>query len=143
MKPEAAPNPLAPRAGQMPQMAKDPLEAHARIHHAVQALPDDDLARHAAKANFILPLVGALAANPKVKARDVIKAAAAAVAEGHAEPSEAIKFISSMPSDPEKLRPFLRDLYLENFTGAVHMKAALMRRGMPLPGQTPEQEPQQ
>jgi hypothetical protein len=97
-----------------------------------------DIPAQIAKLDYILPILGGLATNPKVTAKDVIKAAAKEAADGKVPPSEAIKFITGMPADPDKLSPWLRNLYSANLSAVVHMKAAMIQQA-----QTAQQAPQQ
>lgn len=81
----------------------------------------------------LLPILGALAGNPNVKSKDVIKAAADAAGEGMTTPSDAVRFISSMPSEPDKLQGWLKSIYAANLSAQVHMKAAMMKAQQPAP----------
>jgi hypothetical protein len=97
-----------------------------------------DIPAQIAKLDYILPILGGLATNPKVTAKDVIKAAAKEAADGKVPPSEAIKFITQMPADPDKLSPWLRNIYSANLSAVVHMKAAMIQQA-----QAAQQAPQQ
>lgn len=128
MRPEAKPNPLSPpRATPKP----DPMIAHAKIWRFAHSLPSDQLSESVERTNYVLPILGMLAAKTDLKPRDVIKAASAAVAEGKVEPTEAVRIISAMPTDPDKLRPWMRNLYETNMTAMVHLKAAMMKNATP------------
>ena len=135
MTPEAKPNPLARpnRAAPKP----NPMLAHAQIWKHVSGMAPDDVSKGAERLDYVLPILGALAGDPKVTPKKVIMAASQAAADGIATPAEAVQFITGMPSDPEKLQPWLRQLYVTNMSAAVHMKAALMKRQQPVPGLPP------
>jgi len=94
-----------------------------------------------APSSLILPTLGALAGDPKVTPKDVIKAAANVAADGTVEPGDAVQFISGMPPDPDKLRPWLKSLYAANLSAVVHMKAAMLQgpQGQPQGGNAPPQ----
>lgn len=100
--------------------------AHARIFKHVEAMAPDELSSKADLVSYVTPILGALAGNPKVTSKDVVKAAAQAAADGKIQPSEAVKFLTTMPSKPDDLRPWLKSLYAANMTALVHMKAAMM-----------------
>jgi hypothetical protein len=106
--------------------AEHPMLAHAKIWQHVNAMAPDDVAQHTAAADYTTPRIGALAANPNVTRKDVIKAAADWAGVGKIPPSKAVEFISALPNEPDKLQPFLRNLYLTNMTALIHMKAAAM-----------------
>lgn len=126
---EAKPNPLAPARRQAPE--PHPALRHAQIWQAAQAVPPDQLAGQTERASYATPILGALAGDPKVTAKDVIKAVASAAADGKIQPSAAVKLISSMPTDPDKIRPWLKTLYEANMSAAVHLKAATMKAAQP------------
>jgi hypothetical protein len=115
-QPLAAPQPDHPAMG------------HARMWQHVGQMDPGDLPAQIAKLDYILPILGSLATNPKVTAKDVIKAAAKEAADGKVPPSEAIKFITQMPADADKLGPWLRTLYSANLSAVVHMKAAVLQQ---------------
>ena len=132
-QPEAKPNPLAAqRKPQQPQM--HPMKAHAMIWRHVGTMDSDTLTAKSAQTDKLLPILGALAGNPKVTGKDVIKAASQAAADGIATPTEAVQFISAMPEKPEDLQGWLRNIYAANLSAAVHMKAAQMKAGQPVAG---------
>jgi hypothetical protein len=117
-----------------PQTTMHPLKAHAAIWHHVSQMPQDQLADKTRQADYAIPILAELSGNPDVKPRDVIKAAAQAAADGMMSPSDAVGFITKMPQDPDKLRPWLRQMYAVQMTAAVHMKAAQMKAGtLPIP----------
>ncbi len=120
-----ADNPLATR--QAKPTEPHPMTRHAQMWQHVGKMSPDDLPGHIDRIDYILPLLGALAGNPKVKAKDVIRAAADAAGSGKVSPKDAVKFISGMPIDPEKLQGWLKGLYAANLSAAVHMKAAAMQ----------------
>lgn len=122
------PNPLASRRAAAPP-ADDPMLQHAQVWRHMHAQPDDALQQHIATLDYGLPIIGALASNPKVTTKDVIKAASAAVADQKIAPSVAVQMISELPSDPDKLQGWLRERYATNLSAAVHAKAALLSRG--------------
>jgi hypothetical protein len=119
-------NPLAAK----PQTPKSehPMMNHARVWRHVQQMHPDDIAAKTDRLDYMLPILGELARNPKVTSKDVIKAAAQAAADGKAEPNEAVQFISQMPDDPAKLQPWLRNLYETNISAQIHMKAARIQQ---------------
>ena len=121
------PNPLATRRI-MPAPAKpDPMLRHAQIWHHVNQQHPDALHDHVQLADYALPIMGTLAANPKVTAKDVIKATSQPVADGKIPPSKGVEFISQIPPDPDKLQSWLKTVYADNLAATVHAKAALMR----------------
>ncbi len=146
-------NPLASRRANAPGMKRDdPMLAHARLWQHMHAQPDDMLRQHIETLDYGLPIMGALAANPNVTAKDVIKATANAVAEQKVAPSAGVALISEIPADPDKLQGWLRERYAMNLTAAVHAKAALMSRqqgaqpgqaspGAPMAGSAPQGQP--
>lgn len=111
----------------------NPMLRHAQIwKHANQQTPDA-LHAHVAQMDYGLPILGALAADPNVKPKDVIKALAGAAADGEMTPSKAVASLSDMPADPDKLGPWLKERYADALSATVHAKAALMRQGMMAP----------
>ena len=132
-------NPLV--SGPAPPMApqpEHPAMGHARVWQHGGQMDPSDIPAQIAKLDYILPILGGLATNPKVTAKDVIKAAAKEAADGKVPPSEAIKFITQMPADPDKLSPWLRNIYSANLSAVVHMKAAMMQQA-----QAAQQAPRQ
>lgn len=142
-------NPLAPRKksapapqaqqGPMPNSFVSPMHAHAAIWNGANNVPHDELDQLTAKTDYAIPVLGALASNPKVTGKDVIKALADSAANNYISPSEAVKLIQQIPESQEDIRPWLKSLYAFNLTAAVHLKAAALRRdagveaGMPVP----------
>lgn len=125
-------NPLASNPKPGPAEAKpDPLLKHAQMWQHVQNQTPDVLAAHVATMDHVLPVLGRLAGDPDVTAKDVIKAATNAVAAGAMTPSKAVANIADMPADPDKLRPWLKERYADALAATVHAKAALMRQAMP------------
>jgi len=110
-----------------------PAHAHAQVFHHVSQMPPDALQSGIEAANYAVPILGALASNPKVTRKDVIKAAADAAGAGKIQPSQAVAVISEMPTDPDKLKPWLHALYAFQLTALTHMKARAL----------PDQEPAQ
>lgn len=123
-----------------PQMT--PMHAHAKVWQHVNSMPKSDIPDAASRTDYLLPIIGKLAGNPKTTAKDVIKAAANAAADNQIEPSEAVTFIQQIPEKPEALRSWLRGLYAINMMGAVHMKAAMAQQQAPAqPAQVPAPQP--
>ncbi len=106
---------------------------HAQAWKHMHGQQEDDLKAHVETLDYGLPILGALAGNPKVTAKDVIKAVSSAVADQKLSPSKGVAMISDMPADADDLRPWLRDRYAMNLTAAVHAKAALMAKAQPQP----------
>lgn len=106
---------------------------HARVWAHVQQMQPEDISSKSDQLEDVLPILGELAGNPKVTSKMVIKASAQASADGKISPDEAVKFISQMPPDPDKLQPWLRTLYAANLAAQVHMKAAMIKASQPLP----------
>lgn len=128
-------------SGPAPQAAPDPDHpalGHARLWQHVQNMDPGDLPGQIARLDHFLPIIGSLATNPKVTSKDVIRAAAKSAADGNATPSEAVKFITQMPADPDKLQPWLKGLYSANLSAVVHMKATVIQQA-----QGRQQAPQQ
>lgn len=129
-------NPLMATNTPMAQRAPDKsMERHAAIWHGVQQMAPDDLNKHIDTATYALPILGALANNPKTTSKDVIKAAAAAAGAGKIDPTDAVSLISDMPSDPDKLQAWLKVQYQDHLTAVIHMKAAAMQAQQPAPPQ--------
>lgn len=105
--------------------AEHPMLGHAKIWRHVNAMAPNDMADSAGTMSATLPSLAALAGNPKVTRKDVIKAAADAVGGSQLPPSQAVKFISDMPDDPDKLQVWLKQMYQTHLTALVHMKAAM------------------
>jgi hypothetical protein len=113
------------------------MAAHATVWQHVNSMPMGAMAAKSQQIDAILPILGELSGNPGVTAKDVIKAASQAAADGIATPTEAVQFISQIPDDPTKLQGWLRGLYAVNLSAAVHMKARQMQ-----PAQAPSEAPQ-
>lgn len=101
---------------------------HAQIFAHVHSHPSEALTAHVNAMDGLLPMLGKLAGNPDVTAKDVIKAATSAVADGHMSPSKAVANIADMPADPDKLRVWLKERYADALAVTVHAKAALLAR---------------
>lgn len=127
-----AKNPLSSTRQTVPT-GPHPVMGHAQMWQHVNNMAPDEQANNAAAISYGLPIVGALAGNPKVTRRDVIKAAADAAGAGKIPPSQAVQMISQMPEDPDKLQPWLKGMYSTYLTALVHLKAAMM----------PDPQPQQ
>lgn len=126
-----------PLASKHPAEKKDdPMLRHAQVWHHIEHQPADALQSHVGFMDYALPIIGRLAGDPNVKAKDVIKALSGAVADGQMQASKAVANLADMPADPDKLRPWLREKYADALATTVHAKAALMRQGaMQPPGQ--------
>jgi hypothetical protein len=111
-----------------------PMHAHAQLWQHVQNMPPDQLEQATAAASYGVPILGALASNPKTTRKDVIKAAADAAGAGKIPPSQAVDLISQMPDDPTKLQPWLHALYAAHLTALVHMKARALGNQPPPQG---------
>lgn len=129
------PNPLAPNQRPPPD---HPAMLHAKMWQHVSGMKPDEHESQSAQMDQLLPILGALANNPKVKARDVIRAAADAAATGKRTPSQAVQFITAMPVEPEKLQGWLRGIYEANLSAQVHMKAAMMQQAQGQPQAPPQ-----
>lgn len=129
-------NPLASRK----PAAQDqhPAHVHAQMWKHINAMAPDDQASKVQELQHTLPVIGALASNPKTTRKDVIKAAADAAGAGKINPSMAVSFISQMPNDPDKLQPWLKGIYAANLSAMVHLKAAAMPEQQPQPGVPPQ-----
>lgn len=117
-----------------------PMMLHAKAWRHVGGMPSDQLASKSKELDYALPILGALAGNPNVTPKDVIKAAASAAADGALAPDQAVQMISAMPADPTKVQPWLKQLYAANLSAQVHMKAAMMQQAQPRQAQ-PQQAP--
>lgn len=111
---------------------------HAKAWQHVNTLQPDEMTKQLDQMESGLPIFGALAGDPNVTAKDVIKAAAGMAADGKIDPSEAVAFISAMPSDPKQIQPWLKARYAAALSASVHMKAAMTQQA-----QAPQQPPQQ
>jgi hypothetical protein len=127
-------NPLAPTRRPRPaEPEPHPMVKHAALYQHVNNQTPKTLQDHVAQMDYGLPILGALAATPDVTAKDVIKALANSVAEGKRTPSSAVAVIANMPSEPDKLRPWLKEQYATNLATTVHAKAALMAQAQQQP----------
>lgn len=127
-------NPLTSTRQRPP--GQHPAQMHAQVWQHVNGLAPDDQASKVAELTYSLPILGALANNPKTTRKDVIKAAAEAAGAGKIDPSMAVSIISQMPNDPDKLQPWLKNIYATNLSAMVHLKAAMMPT--PQPGTQPQ-----
>lgn len=130
-------NPLASRRAPDSPAEPHPMLRHAQIFAHVNNHSPEALQAHVGAMEGVLPTLGALAANPNVTAKDVIKAATKAVADGHMSPSRAVANIADMPADPDKLRGWLKERYADALAVTVHAKAALQRQAMMVAGTHP------
>jgi hypothetical protein len=129
-------NPLASRRPRPAEPKDHPMLRHAQIFQHIEKQTPDTLQKHVGFMDYALPIMGRLAGNPDVTAKDVIKALSGAVADGQMEPARAVANLADMPAEPDKLRPWLREKYADALATTVHAKAALMRQGaMQVPGQ--------
>lgn len=136
-------NPLSAASPQVQSPSgMHPLKAHATIWQHVGNMPAEDMPDKVSSLAHCLPILAALAHNPGVTRKDVIKAAADAAGAGKLPPSQAVDIISGMPTDPDKLQPWLKGLYAYNLAAVVHMKAAMMAP-VPLVSTVPGGAPQQ
>ena len=124
-------NPLS--SGRKPDMNREhPLMRHAKLAAYAHSMAPHELPAKSDLAGYVTPILGTLASDPNVNSKDVVKAAAGAVADGKITAAEAVKFLSTVPEDPAQLHPWLKNLYATNMTALVHMKAAMMKNGVPL-----------
>lgn len=121
-------NPLASARATPPAAEPHPLQRHAELWKHVNAHPPEALQAHVQFADYALPILGKLAGDPKVNAKEVIKAVSSAVADGKMDPSKAVAVISQMPADDDKLKPWLRERYADMLGITVHAKAALLQQ---------------
>lgn len=144
-------NPLASSRAKPPAAEPHPMQRHAEQWQHVNSHPPEALQAHVEFADYALPILGQLAGDPKVKAKDVIKAVSSAAADGKIEPSKGVAFISQMPADDDKLRPWLKERYADMLGVTVHAKAALLQQaaqqapaqpGLQQPGQSAQPMPQ-
>lgn len=133
-------NPLSSSPRASPR--SDPMHRHAQIWHGVNQMDHDDISSKIKEIDSTLPTIGALASNPKVKAKDVIKAAAGFAADGKIAPSHAVQIVTNIPPDPTKLQAWLKNIYAVNLSAVVHMKAAQMQAAQPPPQMAPQMPPQ-
>ncbi len=129
-----ASNPLS-SARKAPSQDRHPAHTHAQMWQHVNSMGPDDQASKMQELQHSLPVIGALASNPKTTRKDVIKAAADAAGAGRIDPSMAVSFISQMPDDQTKLQGWLKGIYAANLSAMVHLKAAAM------PGQQQQAQP--
>lgn len=120
-------NPLMSAVAARPSAPDDHMMTHAKMWQHVGGMAPDAMQPKVNELDAILPVLGALAGNPNVKAKDVIKAAANAAAARHVSPEQAVKFITQIPPDPDKVGPWLKGLYAANLSAIVHMKAAMLQ----------------
>jgi hypothetical protein len=123
-----------------PDAGAHPAQMHANVWKHVNSMGQDDQASMVGELSYTLPILGALASNPKTTRKDVIKAAADAAGAGKIDPSKAVSLISQMPDDPTKLQPWLKTMYATDLTAMVHLKAAAMPQQpqAPQPGVQPQ-----
>lgn len=139
----SGPNPLTAGPQNVPgpqpggSSGVDSPQFHAQAGQQIAGMGMDPkaLAKEASLATYASNIFGALAKDPKAKAKDVVAAAAQAVADGKTDAEGAIKLLTQMPTDKDKLGPWLRNMYLSNLTAAVHVKAEMMRQGIPVPAE--------
>lgn len=124
-------HPLASRRPRPAEAEPDPMLRHAHLWRHIEGMHPDDLQKHVEMMDHGLPILGKLAGDPKVTAKDVIKMISNAVADGKMPASQGIAGIADMPADPDKLRPWLREKYADSLATTVHAKAALMRQAVP------------
>lgn len=128
-----AANPLAARSAPVAAKEPSPIAVHARLAEFAHSMPAHQLPRMSDLVGYVTPVLGKLASDPSVTSKDVVKAASQAVADGKVPASKAVEFLSTMPSDPDALRPWLKGLYAQNMTALVHLKAATMKNAPPAP----------
>lgn len=130
-------NPLVSRPRGEPA-AEHPMMLHAKAWRHVNSLQPDEMTKQLDQMEAGLPVFGALAGDPNVTAKDVIKAAAGMAADGKIDPSEAVAFISAMPSDPKQIQPWLKARYAAALSASVHIKAAQMKQPQLQASATPQ-----
>ena len=134
-------NPLSTTRRRPAETPPDPMLRHAQLWRHVNSQTPEVLPRHIGQMDYILPILGTLAGDPDVRAKDVIKAVTGAVAEDKIEPSKAVETIAAMPADPDKLRPWLKDRYAIGLATTVHAKAALLAQAASPQGAAPTAAP--
>lgn len=142
--PQQASSPLGtgvqPQGPMPPQQSAPPpspqQDPHTQIGSALAAANIDPVerAKMIEDAVYASSEFARLAKDPDIKAKDVIKAAADAVAAKKVEPSRAIALLSAMPSDPQKLHSWVKQQALVYMTGVVHLKAQQIKMDQPTPG---------
>lgn len=110
-----------------------PSHSAAAAQIAAMNLTPQEMSRSAEASTYAANQFGKLARNPDLKPKDVVKLAADLVAHDMAKPDVAIKLIASMPSDDRHLGAWVKSLYGASLSSAVHLKAALLAQGFPLP----------
>lgn len=116
----------APTAPQGPQVPPgDAVQANI----AGMNMSPQDMAQAAQKSTYAAQELGKLAKMPDLSPKDVVSATGQAVADGQLTTSAAVNFLSGMPQDETKLRPWVSQLYMQNLVAAVHLKAAMMKGG--------------
>jgi hypothetical protein len=136
----SAPNPLtagarpSPRGGANGRTGLGNPASHAAsgAQIASMGLSPKDLQREAETADYAVEMFRKLARDPDVTRPDVLKAAANAVSDRKTTAERAIALVSQVPDDPDHLGKWLRNLYGVNLTTAVHLKAQLLRAGVPI-----------
>lgn len=131
-------NPLSANRPTSPSKSDHPATLHAKVWQHVNGMSPDDQASKMDELTYSLPILGALANNPKTTRKDVIKAAAAAAGDGKIDPSMAVSIISQMPDDPMKLGPWLKNMYSTNLSAMVHLKAAAAPQQQPVQPGVPQ-----
>jgi hypothetical protein len=119
-----AANPLSSTRRNVVAAGEHPMMQHARVWQHVNGMEPGDVSQKIDELDYAVPVMGALAGNPKTSRKDVIKAAADAVGARKIDASQAISLISQIPDDPTKIQPWLRAMYATNLTALVHLKAA-------------------
>ena len=101
-------------------------------------LQPDDMQAHADKSAYMVSSLGTLLRKPgEITPRDVVNAASTAVANGIAQPSDAVKFLASLPDDPAQIRPYLQQHFNAAIAAAVQSHGLAQRAPIgapPAPG---------
>ncbi|ELE6507036.1 TPA: hypothetical protein NIB27_005846 [Pseudomonas aeruginosa] len=75
------------------------------------------------QVNWLKGGLGSLLNNPGVSGADVMKLAAGGIAQGFLTPEQAAEELRSMPSDPQQLQGWLRNLYVQSLDSDAQLQA--------------------
>ncbi len=141
-QPGAAPSPMGGAPSQI-----TPAQAVANVHGPFRSgvagldMTADELKREAELAAYNSEAFSTLAKKPDIKPKDVIKVATNAMAEKLTTAEKAVKFITEMPTEQDKLHNWVRGFAAISTAAAVHLQARLMKEGM-IPMSNPAQDVQ-
>lgn len=142
-------NPLLARAPQQAPPGKPGSQLLAQSGQAIRSmnLTPEQAAQQAAGSGLLVHLLAPMARGKEpITPKNLAKAAAEMVAEGHMSSSDAVRFLTNAPTDPKQLKQMVQELFHGSIAAAINLSppAGMTAPGAitspPVPGSVPADE---